>query len=111
MFISLLPLSCSAGFPMPNGVYGPSKAAAHWLSAKINSEDAWLNSFAISPGFVQTDMGNAGADMFGMDEATRAAVMITRDQSCDGIINVLASSSKEAHGGKLIDYKGDAVPW
>lgn len=101
----------SAPFPFPNGVYGPSKAAAHWISAKINVEDPWLNSFAIHPGSVRTDMGEAGAVMFKMDEATRATRMITPDQSCDGIMKVLAGASKATHGGKLFGHSGNVIPW
>lgn len=36
----------------------PTKAAAHWLTQRINGEDEKLIDFAVHPGIVQTDPGN-----------------------------------------------------
>ncbi|KAF7940452.1 uncharacterized protein EAE98_000579 [Botrytis deweyae] len=47
--------------PIPNGAYGPSKAAIHWLTKRMNVESPPLNAFVLDPGWFQTELGNAGA--------------------------------------------------
>ncbi|KAI8255738.1 putative beta-1,3-N-acetylgalactosaminyltransferase 2 [Colletotrichum sp. SAR 10_98] len=88
--------------PITNGAYGPSKAAANWFGIRINAEEDWLNAFILSPGWVQTDLGNAGARYFGLKEAS-----IGVDESCDGMMEVLANTTKEKHGGKMVFYNGE----
>lgn len=83
----------------------------HYLTIKINQEEAWLNAFVINPGFVTTDMGLFGSTRLGFDQATINERLISVDTSCDGIMTVLQDSSKEKHGGKLIDYAGEVGPW
>ncbi|MCJ1405881.1 hypothetical protein MMC11_009111, partial [Xylographa trunciseda] len=56
--------------PFPLFAYGASKAMAHYLTRKIHFENEWLVAFVVDPGFVQTDMGNRGAALFGLAEAT-----------------------------------------
>lgn len=48
--------------PIPDAAYGPTQAVVNWFIVRINSEDAWLNAFVMDPGWVQTDLGNAGPD-------------------------------------------------
>ncbi|KAI8932191.1 hypothetical protein NX059_011071 [Plenodomus lindquistii] len=101
------PMGSSAGcipnqLPMPNAAYGPSKALVNWFIVRINGEDTWLNAFVLDPGWVQTDLGNAGAHYFGAPHAE-----LTIDASCDGMIKVLSETSKEKHGGKMIGWQGD----
>ena len=55
--------------PVPNAAYGPSKAAAQWLIVRLHAEEPWLNAFVMDPGFVQTDMGNAGSREMGLEKA------------------------------------------
>lgn len=74
-------------------------------------EEPWLNSTALAPGWVHTELGDAGAVSFGVDEATIARLMIGLDESCDGMMKVLAATSKERHGGKLIMWTGEVLPW
>lgn len=62
------------------------------------------NTSAIS--WVQTDLGNRGADAFGIEKAA-----ITVDKSVNGIIKVIDAASRETHGGKMWAYKGQEVPW
>ncbi|KAJ0336736.1 hypothetical protein COL922a_007575 [Colletotrichum nupharicola] len=88
--------------PITNGAYGPSKAAANWFGIRINAEEDWLNAFVLAPGWVQTDLGNAGARYFGLKEAS-----IGVDESCDGMMEVLAKTTKEKHGGKMVLYNGE----
>ncbi|KAI1803915.1 NAD(P)-binding protein [Daldinia bambusicola] len=100
-------IGSSAGFigkqpPIPNAAYGPSKAALHWFIVRINAEDEWLNAFVMGPGWVQTELGNAGARGLGIDQAP-----VGVDQSCDGMVQMLAVSTKEKHGGKMVSYDGE----
>lgn len=88
--------------PLPNAAYGPSKAMLHWFTVRINGEDAWLNAFVLNPGWVQTDLGNAGARHFGLQEAET-----TVEESCDGMVEVLGQVTKERHGGKMVSWRGE----
>jgi norsolorinic acid ketoreductase len=56
-------------YALPTVAYGASKAAANFILAKIHLEHPELTVFPIHPGWVQTDMGNAGAAAVGMEEA------------------------------------------
>ncbi|ORY29548.1 hypothetical protein BCR39DRAFT_171236 [Naematelia encephala] len=103
--------SLNSQLPFPNGVYGPSKSAAAWYSIKINTEDTWLHSFSLCPGWVHTDMGDAGAKGFGVDDETQAKLMISVDESCDGMMKVLAGTTKAEHGGKLVEWTGKPIEW
>jgi hypothetical protein len=70
-----------------------------------------LHSFSLGPGWVHTDVGDAGAVGPGVDNATREKLMISVDESCDGMMRVLAKPNKAQHGGKLVLYTGDTVDW
>lgn len=74
-------------------------------------EDDWLHSFSLCPGWVHTEMGDAGATSFGMDEEMTAKYMIGVDQSCDGMFEQLAVTTKAQHGGKLLDWSGKVIEW
>ncbi|KAI1392402.1 NAD(P)-binding protein [Hypoxylon trugodes] len=106
------PMGSTAGLvgrqqpPIPNAAYGPSKAALSWITVRINSEDDWLNAFVLCPGWVQTDLGDAGARGLGLKEAP-----LGLDESCDGVMKMLADSTKEKHGGKLVWYDGQVWDW
>jgi len=92
--------------PVPNSAYGPSKNAAMWYAVRINAEDEWLNAFVIDPGWVATDMGDAGAHLLGMEHAPTTVV-----DSCDGMIKVLENTNKAKHGAKLVHYSGRVSDW
>ncbi|KAJ7449396.1 hypothetical protein B0H11DRAFT_2202080 [Mycena galericulata] len=105
------PMGSTAGLlanqpPITNAAYGPSKAAVNWFTIRIDAEDEWLNAFVMIPGWVQTDMGNAGARYFGMKEA-----QVTVDDSCDGMVQLYATSTKAKHGGKMVLYDGEIMSW
>ncbi|KAI1361467.1 NAD(P)-binding protein [Xylaria arbuscula] len=103
--------SLSSPLPFPNAAYGPSKLAAAWYTLKINMEEEWLNSFALGPGWVHTDLGDAGAAAFGVDKETQDKLMIGLEESCDGMMKVLSETSKEKHGGQLILWNGSPLAW
>lgn len=78
----------------------------NWYGVRINAEDEWLNSFVLDPGFVQTDMGNTAARIFGMEEAVTPV-----DESCDGLFRVLTTATKEEYGGKIVLFDGKVQIW
>ncbi|KAI1379822.1 hypothetical protein F4677DRAFT_295891 [Hypoxylon crocopeplum] len=106
-----VPMGSTAGaiarqLPIPNAAYGPSKAAVNWLTIRMNAEDGWLNAFVMFPGWVQTELGNAGARGFGLDKAE-----IGVEESCDGMMQAFSASTKEKHGGKMVLYNGEIWEW
>ncbi|TVY78230.1 Norsolorinic acid ketoreductase [Lachnellula suecica] len=103
--------SLNSQLPLTNGVYGPSKAASAWYSIRINEENSWLNSFSLVPGWVHTDLGDSGATGLGVRKEQQDKLMIGVDESCDGMMKVLAETSKAKHGGKLVLYSGEPIPW
>lgn len=92
--------------PVTNAAYGPSKAAAQWLIPRLHAEEPWLNSFSMNPGWVQTDLGQAGAIGLGLDSAP-----LTVEESCEGMMKRLGETSRERHGGKLVGYEGSVDDW
>jgi len=74
-------------------------------------EDDWLHSFSLSPGWVHTELGDAGARSFGIDEETLAKLMIGVDESCDGMFKALAVTTKAEHGGRLLEWTGKVIEW
>ncbi|POS68671.1 aflatoxin biosynthesis ketoreductase nor-1 [Diaporthe helianthi] len=89
--------------PVYNAAYGPSKAAVHWLTIRINAEEDFLTAFVIHPGFVQTEMGNnAARTALGIEKAALGV-----DESCDGIVKVIDAATKGSHGGRFWDNKGN----
>ncbi|KAM7185887.1 NAD(P)-binding protein [Rhypophila sp. PSN 637] len=92
--------------PLPNAAYAPSKIAAHWLTKRINAEEDDITAFVIHPGWVQTDMGNHGANNFGLDKAE-----VTVEDSVTGVAKVIDASTKESHGGKMWSHEGEQLAW
>jgi hypothetical protein len=56
-------------------VYGSSKAALNFLTRKIHQENAELTAFVVHLGWIDTDLGNAGAE---------AAVLAKAPDSLEG---------------------------
>ncbi|KAM7194465.1 hypothetical protein V8F20_007991 [Naviculisporaceae sp. PSN 640] len=89
------------GAPFIIGAYGASKAALNFLVKKAHVENDWLNAFVIDPGFTQTEMGNAGAKYFGLEQA-----FVTVKDSTEGIVRTIDNGTKTALSGKYIVYDG-----
>ncbi|KAK0704570.1 hypothetical protein B0H67DRAFT_521694 [Lasiosphaeris hirsuta] len=98
----------TAAFPI--GAYGATKAALNHLVRKAHYDNEWLTSFAIHPGMVQTDMGNAGARAFGMDPTEIAEPV---DVSCRGVVKVIDEASRDGIAGThgFLSYDGTTIPW
>ncbi|KAK3903541.1 hypothetical protein C8A05DRAFT_32721 [Staphylotrichum tortipilum] len=92
--------------PMKNAAYAPTKLVQHWLTKAIHTEQPWINAFPVDPGWVQTDLGQRGADAFGFEKAA-----ITVAESVGGIIKVIDAATRETHSGKLWVYTGEQSPW
>ncbi|OOO04957.1 hypothetical protein OAory_01112940 [Aspergillus oryzae] len=101
--------------------YGVSKVASNYLVKKIHTEHPDMIAFSIDPGFVQTDMGNRGAQCNGLEKAP-----MTISESVEGIVNqecqhsplalpsYLTSAekaSKETTSGRFIKHDGEQLPW
>ncbi|KAI0883034.1 NAD(P)-binding protein [Annulohypoxylon maeteangense] len=101
-------------YPLPMGAYGASKAAAHFLVRKLHFElaEEGICVFAVDPGFVQTDMGNAGAKIFGMDEAVTKvddAIDFVKDQ--DARHMQIDSATREKTSGRFPSIGGGETEW
>ncbi|KAF1976720.1 hypothetical protein BU23DRAFT_11402 [Bimuria novae-zelandiae CBS 107.79] len=91
---------------VPNAAYGPSKAAAQWLIVRMHTEETWLNAINLDPGWVQTDLGQAGAKGLGFETAPT-----TVEESCNGMMVRLGETSRAAHGGKYVHWFGGEDEW
>ncbi|OBT67284.1 hypothetical protein VE03_02627 [Pseudogymnoascus sp. 23342-1-I1] len=92
--------------PVPNSVYGPIKAAQHWLTKRINAEEEKITAFVMSPGWVQTEGGNESAKLLGLEEAPQPV-----EPTCDGMVEVFDKATKESHGGKFLTWEGKDESW
>ncbi|KAI1451264.1 NAD(P)-binding protein [Annulohypoxylon moriforme] len=92
--------------PMKNAAYAPTKLVQHWYTKAIHLEEPEITALPIDPGWVQTDIGNRGADAFGFEQAA-----ISVDQSVQGMIKVIDVATRETHGGKMWMWDGKEVPW
>ena len=87
------------GGPTPSNIYGASKAALNDRYREVEPE--WrargIKSVIFHPGWVQTDMGGAGASLSVAD-------------SVRGMRQVI-SGLREINSGKFLDWQGKEVPW
>lgn len=110
----LLAISSNAGqivdmepnIPAMVGSYGVSKAALNFLVRRTHFENPWLSAWVMNPGFVQTDNGNATAQVFGMGSAPH-----TLDQSVTGLLEVLDGASKDKTSGKFCNFDGSEISY
>ncbi|CAG5127988.1 unnamed protein product [Candidula unifasciata] len=79
--------------------YKCSKSALTMASILLARElkDSGILVAALHPGWVKTDMGGQGADL-------------TLEESIQGCLNVIGSIGQE-NSGKLINYKGEVLPY
>ncbi|KAJ7505809.1 hypothetical protein B0H11DRAFT_2153993 [Mycena galericulata] len=100
---------------LPAAAYGSSKAAVNFLVKTLDFEHKPLVALAIHPGWVATDMGNAGAVFSGFKEAP-----VSLDDSVSGILSRIDGATKERSGkfwnfkptkGNPWDIDSDEVPW
>lgn len=106
VYVSTGLASLAAPYPIPAAAYGASKAAGNYVITKIHQEEASITAFSISPGWVQTDMGNAGAKASGMDQAP-----VTKEGSVKDLLHRIDDASRENSGGKVKDFAEEDIPW
>ncbi|KAL1683364.1 hypothetical protein EV122DRAFT_286513 [Schizophyllum commune] len=87
--------------------YGASKAAVNWVMRKLHHDFPDMVIFPISPGMVATDMAKDGRGRDpGMIDLQKALPPITPTESARGILEQVDVSTRETHGGYLVDYSG-----
>ncbi|MCJ1465267.1 hypothetical protein MMC07_003883 [Pseudocyphellaria aurata] len=91
--------------PIPTTAYGSSKAAANFIVRKLQFENPSLVAIPMHPGWVQSDMGNAGAEMMGLKEAP-----VTIQQSVNGMVDQLDAANREM-SGKFLSWDGTEIGW
>ncbi|KAF7198250.1 Norsolorinic acid ketoreductase nor1 [Pseudocercospora fuligena] len=92
---------------IPNAAYGPTKAAVHWLTKRMDGEEDKITAFVTDPGWVQTDMGNNGARALGVGDMAPLPI----DDSVSGMKKVIDVATKESHGGHLWGWDGQKQQW
>jgi len=92
--------------PLEAAAYGASKAAMNFIVRKIHRENESVISFPINPGWVQTDMGNSAAVGIGLDAAPN-----TLEESVNGIISVIDSSTREETSGEFMSFDKEPILW
>ena len=107
MLTSTLVASLTQTPPFPNTAYGASKASLNYLGVKLSMElkEEGFVVVVLSPGWVATEMGNAGATAMG---AERAPVEV--EDSVTGQIKVIEEATA-AQSGKFLNYTGEELPY
>ncbi|RYP51213.1 hypothetical protein DL768_003419 [Monosporascus sp. mg162] len=80
------------------GAYGMSKAAQNWFTSTIHIAVESLTAFAVHPGFVQTDMGNAAAKAGGLEKPPTTA-----EESSTRLLQLIDTATRESMSGKFVD--------
>ncbi|KAI9651888.1 MAG: putative secondary metabolism biosynthetic enzyme [Alyxoria varia] len=94
-------------YNLPFNGYGSSKAMANHLVRRMHFECQWLCSFSIHPGWVQTELGNSGAHMVGMEKA-----FLTVEESVAKVSDAVDNSTRAEHSGKFFNETKDVIfPW
>ncbi|KAJ6507769.1 hypothetical protein C8R47DRAFT_1208805 [Mycena vitilis] len=87
--------------------YGSSKAAANFLIKVLDAEHPTLIALAISPGWVATEMGNAGAVANGLPAAP-----VTLEDSVTGIMSRIDGATVEKTSGRFWNFRrATGNPW
>ncbi|PLB53362.1 NAD(P)-binding protein [Aspergillus steynii IBT 23096] len=87
--------------------YGISKGGLNWFTLAVHTSEDWLNAFAVHPGLVQTEMGNKGAQMMGLEEAPN-----TLEESTSKTIALIDGATRETASGRFFNsIDGSEFPW
>ena len=65
----------------------------------IEAPNEWLNAFVLDSGWVQTNIGNAAARLWGLEQAPE-----TPEMSIFGMVEALSMGTKEYNSGKFVRY-------
>jgi len=86
--------------------YGQSKAAVNYMVSKLHYEHPELIILAISPGWLDTDMGRQGG-IWGGSKGTPLKVSDTNL----GIIKVIDECTKDNYSGRQVGWRGNVMDW
>ncbi|WWD17809.1 hypothetical protein CI109_102251 [Kwoniella shandongensis] len=89
-----------------DAAYGITKCCMNYLARYTHFENESIVTFSLSPGWVQTDMGDRGARSVGMDKAPT-----TVKESVEGIVKVIDDSTREKYAGLHMRYNGTQSKW
>jgi norsolorinic acid ketoreductase len=108
LFFSTSAASMTNFFNISASAYGSSKAAAKFIvnAAHAENEETGLVAVALSPGWVQTDMGNTSAKANGLESAP-----VTLDQSVDRILKVIRTVTRQDKAQFLDFSNASAIDW
>ncbi|RDW85589.1 hypothetical protein BP5796_03914 [Coleophoma crateriformis] len=71
----------------------------------MHFEHEELTVFPIDAGFVQTELGNTGANNLGLEQAG-----ITVEESVNGVVAVIDKATRETHSGRFVHYLRGELP-
>ncbi|WVQ83392.1 hypothetical protein IAT38_005533 [Cryptococcus sp. DSM 104549] len=86
--------------------YGATKAAVNFLTRSIHFEEPALTVFSIHPGWVDTDMGNAAAQLLGLPSTSEKL-----SDTAPAIVKLVTSATRDTHGGYMWRYDGSKADW
>ena len=100
--VSTLAASISQTLPVPDTVYGSSKAALNFITRSIHKEhnEEGFIVFPIHPGMVDTEMGQSAAPLFGITKPPMSPL-----ESAEAVFRVVDTATKE-QSGKFLSYDG-----
>jgi len=98
----------------PMTVYGASKALVHFFVRRIHFEHPAITAVVVDPGFVQTDMGNSGAQAVGLEKAFDEV-----EPTIVATVKLIDEATKEKDSGRFIptgassiaELEGKDFPW
>ncbi|KAF2244374.1 putative aflatoxin biosynthesis ketoreductase nor-1 [Trematosphaeria pertusa] len=102
MSTNLASLNLMEYIPGPWFCYGVSKAAMNFLTRKIHFENEWLTAVVLSPGWVQTDMGEFAARAVGLEAAP-----LKLEDSIKGVLQVVSAEWKNERSRMDADARID----
>lgn len=94
------------GLPLPSTAYGMSKVAINYMVRKTHFENPELTAFVISPGWVQTEMGNMGATAAGMEKAP-----VTLEESINGMLTKIDNATRKGTSGTFQSFDDTQFAW
>lgn len=105
--ISTAAASIQNFLPVPDTVYGSSKAALNFITRSIHKEHSGEGFivFPLHPGTVDTDMGAGASNFFG--DAWKPISPFT---SANAVFHVVDAATKE-QSGRFLSCDGSELPW
>jgi norsolorinic acid ketoreductase len=108
-FVTVSSMAGSIGqlHPVPDTVYGTSKAALNYITRSIHKEHSpeGFIVFPIHPGMVDTDMGQSAAHVFGLEKIPTSPL-----ESAQGVFDVVNSATAE-YSGRFLSFEGSELVW